>query len=418
MSGIDRAAGPAQIAAEAALDRSPAPELATATLRAAFDAAFGPAGGSPTGPGDVDVVRAPGRVNLIGEHTDYNDGLVLPVAIDLEMRIARRPRADRRVRLALAATGEIGEVDLDRIGAPTGTWIDYLAGTARELATAGLPLTGFDGVLASTVPVASGLSSSAALELVSAWALAGPGGPPADPLTVARIAQRAENGYVGVRCGLMDQFASACGVAGAAVLLDCRSLEHRVVPIPERVTLVVAHTGMPRTLGTSEYNARRADCERAVAVLAGLEPSVRSLRDVDRAMLDRHADRLDPVALRRVEHVVDENDRVIATEAALRSGDLDTVGRLFAASHASLRDLFEVSSPELDEMVEIAVGVPGVVASRMTGAGFGGCTITLARPEAVEALRTRILRDYPARTGRTPRIWVVAAVDGAGRAPK
>ena len=215
----------------------PAPELAPAALRAAFSAAFG---GGPDGrdhgdDGDdaaVDVVRAPGRVNLIGEHTDYNDGLVLPVAIDLEMRIARRRRVDRRVRLALVATGETGELDLDRIGDPTGTWIDYLAGTAREMAAAGLRTGGFDGVLASTVPVASGLSSSAALELASAWALSGRDGPPIDGLGLARIAQRAENEYVGVRCGLMDQFASACGVAGSAVLLDCRSLEHRAVPLP------------------------------------------------------------------------------------------------------------------------------------------------------------------------------------------
>jgi galactokinase len=393
---------------------TPAPELAPDALRAAVAAAFGPGRDERGGGGPVEIVRAPGRVNLIGEHTDYNDGLVLPVAIDLEMRIARRRRPDRRVRLALGATGETGEIDLDRIGDRTGTWIDYLAGTAREMTAAGLAIGGFDGVLASTVPVASGLSSSAALELVSAWALSGPDGPATDGLSLARVAQRAENEYVGVRCGLMDQFASACGVAGAAVLLDCRSLDHRVVPLPPGLVLVVAHTGVPRTLGASEYNARRADCERAVAVLAGLEPGIRALRDVDRPMLARHADRLDPVALRRAEHIVDENDRVLATEAALRTGDLDAVGRLFAASHASLRDRFEVSSPELDAMVEIAVGVPGVVASRMTGAGFGGCTITLAQPEAVDELRTRILRDYPARTGRTPRVWVVEAVDGAG----
>jgi galactokinase len=353
-------------------------------------------------------------VNLIGEHTDYNQGLVLPVAIDLEIRIARRRRADRRVRLALAATGEMAELDLDAIGPPTGGWTDYLAGTAREMMAAGLPISGFDGVLASTIPVASGLSSSAALELAAAWALSGPGGPAADPLDLARIAQRAENGYVGVQCGLMDQFASACGVAGHAVLLDCRSLDNHPVPLPPELALVVAHTGMPRTLGTSEYNARRADCERAAAALAAVEPRLTSLRDVDRVMLARHAGRLDLVALRRAEHIIDEDERGVATEAALRADDLDALGRLFAASHASLRDRFEVSSPELDAMVEIAVGVPGVVASRMTGAGFGGCTITLARPDAVDELRGRILREYPARTGRTPRVWVVRAVAGAG----
>ena len=375
-------------------------------------AAFGAAAADAT----IDVVRAPGRVNLIGEHTDYNQGLVLPVAIDLEIRIARRPRPDRRVRLALVADGSVGELDLDRIGPPTRGWIDYVAGTAREMAAAGLATAGFDGVLASTIPIASGLSSSAALELASVWALSPPGGPAADPLAVARICQRAENTYVGVQCGLMDQFASAAGIAGAAVLLDCRSLEHHAVPLPGGLALVVAHTGMPRTLGTSEYNARRADCERAVAALAAVELGVRSLRDVDAEMLVRHEARIDPVALRRAEHIVAENERVLATEAALRGGDLDALGEIFAASHASLRDRYEVSSPELDAMVEIASGVPGVIASRMTGAGFGGCTITLARLDVVAELETRTLRDYPARTGRQPRVWVVRAVDGAGRA--
>lgn len=353
-------------------------------------------------------------MNLIGEHTDYNQGLVLPVAIDLEIRIAYRPSVDRRVQLTLLATGETGTLDLDAIGPPRGDWTDYLAGTARELIAAGLPVHGFEGVLASTVPVAAGLSSSAAMELVSAWALSGADPPSADPLTLARLAQRAENDFVGVLCGLMDQFAAAAGVAGAAVLLDCRSLEHRPVPIPDAVALVVAHTGLPRTLGTSEYNARRADCERAVAALAAREPGIRSLRDVDLPLLARHRDALDPVALRRAEHVVAENARVLETEVALRAGDLAAVGALFAASHASLRDRFEVSSPELDALVEIAVGSPGVVASRMTGAGFGGCTITLARPDAVDELRARIERDYPPRTGRTPRLWVVRSVAGAG----
>ncbi|HSS35539.1 MAG TPA: galactokinase [Patescibacteria group bacterium] len=398
-----------------AADRAerPAADLDPEALRAILATAFD---GPRTGAAEerIDVVRAPGRVNLIGEHTDYNLGLVLPVAIDLEIRLARRPRTDRRVRLALAATGEIAELDLDRIGPAGGVWADYVAGTALEMMAAGLPTVGFDGVLASTIPAAAGLSSSAALELASAWALSGPDGPGVEPLALARIAQRAENRYVGVMCGLMDQFASAAGVAGAAILLDCRSLDHRVVPLPADVVLVVAHTGMPRTLGTSEYNARRADCDRAVAALAGIEPSVVSLRDVDRPMLERHAARLDPVARRRAEHVVDENARVVATELALASGDLAELGRLFAASHASLRDRFEVSSPELDALVEIALGVPGVVASRMTGAGFGGCTVSLVRPAAVESLRSRILADYPGRTGRTPRVWQVQAADGAG----
>ncbi len=396
------------------MDPQPAPvdPLDPETLAAAFGAAFperGRVGGS-----ELRTVRAPGRVNLIGEYTDFNQGLVLPAAIDLEIRIALRPRSDRRVRIGLAATGEVGEFDLDRIGPATGVWLDYPAGTAREMIRAGLPTAGFDGILASSLPQASGLSSSAAMELAAAWALSPAPGPGTDPMTLARLAQRAENEYVGVLCGLMDQFASANGVAGAAVLLDCRSLEHRPVPIPEDLRLVVAHTGLPRTLGTSEYNARRADCERAVAALASVEPTVRSLRDVDPAMLERHRDLIDPTAYRRAEHVVGEDARVEAAEAALAAGDLDEVGRLFAVSHVSLRDLFQVSSPELDALAEIAWATPGVVASRMTGAGFGGCTVSLVRPDAVDAFQARVEREYQPRTGRIPRVWVVRATAGAG----
>ena len=388
-------------------------DLQSTNLRAGLERAYPPGvGEAPAAP--PRIVRAPGRVNLIGEYTDFNDGFVLPVAIDLEVRIAYRPRSDHRVRIMLAASGERRQFDLDRIGPPNGDWIDYVVGTAREMARAGLLVHGFDGVIASSLPPGSGLSSSAALELASAWALSGVAAPTTDPMTLARIAQRAENEYVGVKCGLMDQFASASGVAGAAVLLDCRSLEHRSVALPSSVVLVVAHTGQPRALGTSEYNERRAECERAVALLATREPGVRSLRDVDRPMLERHASALDEVALRRAIHVVEENARVLATEAALVSGDLGSLGRLFAASHASLRDAFEVSSPELDTMVDIAVDVPGVVASRMTGAGFGGCTVSLVMPAAVDELRERITRVYPERTGRTPQVWVVQAANGAG----
>jgi galactokinase len=365
-------------------------------------------------PEAIRVVRAPGRVNLIGEHTDYNDGFVLPAAIDLEMRIAYVPTEDRRIVLRSEADEHPVELDLDAIGEPRGGWRDYVAGTAVELAAAGLATHGFRGVLASTVPVGAGLSSSAALELVSAWALSGASAPAADPMTLARLAQRAENRYVGVRCGLMDQFASANGAAGGAALLDCRSLEHRVVPLPGDVVLVVAHTGVPRSLGSSAYNERRAQCEAAAAAFARHEAGVRSLRDVTRAMLDRWAATLDPVVERRARHIVEENLRVLETEAALASGDLAAVGRLFAASHASLRDLYEVSSPELDALVEVAVATPGVVASRMTGAGFGGCTVSLVRPDAVEALRDAVATEYAGRTGRTPRVWAVRAVAGAG----
>jgi galactokinase len=363
----------------------------------------------------IRVVRAPGRVNLIGEHTDYNDGLVMPAAIDLEIRIAYVPTDDRRVELTLAETGETGAFHLDAIGPQRGNWIDYVAGTAWSMVEAGAPVHGFRGVLASTLPRGAGLSSSAALELASAWALAGDGAPPLDGMALARTAQRAENAYVGVQCGLMDQFAASLGVDGAALRLDCRSLDWRPVALPpDELTLVVCHSGSPHRLEATEYNQRRAECDAAVAAIARHEPGVRALRDVDRAMLDRYRDVLDPVAYRRARHVVEENARVEATEVAMLAGDLAEVGRLFAASHASLRDLFEVSSPELDALVEIAGRVDGVVASRLTGAGFGGSTINLVRPDRVAALRTLVERDYTPRTGLTATVYEVRPVDGAG----
>ncbi len=365
-------------------------------------------------PSTIRAVRAPGRVNLIGEHTDYNDGFVLPAAIDLEIRIAYRPTDDRRVVLASDADPILAEIDLEAPPPPRGDWTDYVTGTALAMRAAGLPVTGFRGVLASTVPVGAGLSSSAALELAVAWALSGEAPPRIAPLDLARIAQRAENEHVGVRCGLMDQFASASGRPGAAVLLDCRTLASRPVPLPDGLVLVVAHTGLPRALGASAYNERRAQCEAAVATLARYRPGIGALRDVDEALLDAHAATLDPIVLKRARHVVRENARVLAAERALGERDLGTVARLFAESHASLRDDYEVSCPELDLLVEIAAGSPGVHGSRMTGAGFGGCTVTLAEAGAVDALRMRILGEYADRSGREPRVWTVDAVAGAG----
>jgi galactokinase len=360
------------------------------------------------------VVRAPGRVNLIGEHTDYNLGFVLPAAIDLEIRIAFTPTADRRVELASADTGERASFDLDAIGPNPGGMAGYVAGTAWALAGAGIPTRGFRGTLTSTLPRASGLSSSAALELASAWALAED--PAAlDPLQLARICQRAENAYVGVNCGLMDQFASACGVAGAGMLLDCRSLAWQPVALPlASHTLVVIHTGSTRSLTASQYNARRAQCEAAVAVLAADDPTIQSLRDVTPAMLPAVRACVDEETYRRCRHVVTENVRVEETVAALASGDLTAVGRAWAASHDSLREDYDVVSRELDALVEIGRSVPGVAAARMTGAGFGGCTINLVERRAVSDLTAAVLAEYPARTGLTPRVHAVDAVDGAG----
>jgi galactokinase len=366
----------------------------------------------------IRVVWAPGRVNLIGEHTDYNDGFVLPAAIHLGISIAVLPTDDRRVEVTLASTGETAAFYLDHLDPDrkAGGWIDYIAGAAWALAEAGLSVRGFRGLLASDLPQGSGLSSSAALELASSFALSGGESPPLDPMTLARTAQRAENAYVGVNCGLMDQFASTFGEAGRALLLDCRSLEHRSVPLPlGDVALVACHSGSPRRLETSAYNERRAQCEAAVAAIAVDAPSVRALRDVTPAMLEAHRSRLDPLVFARAEHIVHENRRVLDAVEAFDAGDLAGVGRLFAASHASMRDLFGISSPDLDALVEIATGVPGVIGARLTGAGFGGCTINLVRREAIDALRQAVLAEYPARTGLSPSVFEVEPALGARR---
>ena len=367
-------------------------------------------------PEEVRIFRAPGRVNLIGEHTDYNDGLVLPAAIGLEIHLCLVPADDRRVEITLDDDEERDGFDLDAIGNARESWRDYMAGVAWALSEKDVPLRGFRGLLASTLPKGSGLSSSAALELVSAWSLSASVPPALDGMTLARACQRAENAYVGVNSGLMDQFASSLGEAGSALMLDCRSLEYRPVALPlAECTLVAIDTKSPRRLETSEYNARRAQCEEAVRLLAREDPSMRALRDVDIGMLERLRTTLDEETFRRCEHVVRENERVLEAVAALERGDLDEVGRLFAASHASLRDLYEVSSPELDALVEIARSVDGVVAARMTGAGFGGCTVNLVRREAVEALREAVAREYPERTGRRAAVYVVEPVEGAGQ---
>jgi len=388
-----------------------APELTPEHLRAGL-AAIDP--GMAAAPHAIRVVRAPGRVNLIGEHTDYNLGFVLPAAIELEIRIAFVPSDDRRVELTSETTGERAVFHLDAIGPSPGGMAAYVAGTAWALAEAGIPTRGLRGMVASSLPRASGLSSSAALELAAAWALAvDPAAIP--PLDLARICQRAENAYVGVNCGLMDQFASACGVAGAAMLLDCRSLAWRPVELPlVGHALVVIHTGSSRSLSASQYNARRAQCEAAAAALAREDPGIHTLRDVTPAMLPAVATRVDEETFRRCRHVVTENGRVEATIRALAVGDLAAVGEAWAASHASLRDDFEVVSPELQALVEIAAAVPGVVAARMTGAGFGGCTVNLVARDAVAALEERVLAEYPARTGLAPRVYPVDAVAGAG----
>ena len=363
---------------------------------------------------DVRVARAPGRVNLIGEHTDYNLGYVLPAAISLETWIASVPRDDSRV--VVSSLQEPGEYafDVDAPGAPEETWRDYVAGVASVLGTLGVPLRGVTAVIDSEVPVGAGLSSSAALELAAAWTVSATVPPPLPQMELAQAAQRAENKYVGVQSGLMDQFASSFGRAGHALLLDCRTFDFHEIPLPRGTRLVAIDTRSPHSLATSEYNARREQCERGAALLATRHPGVRSLRDVTAGMLRDAGDLLDPETLRRCRHVVEENERVIAAGNALAGGQLELLGQLFAASHASLRDLYNVSSPDLDALVEIASDVPGVIGARMTGAGFGGCTVNLVRDDAIEPLREAVTTEFPKRAGREPGFYVVDAVNGAG----
>ena len=367
-------------------------------------------------PDDIRVVHAPGRVNLIGEHTDYNLGFVLPVAIDLGISVALVPNDDGVVRLTLGETGETATFGCADPGRKRGHWSDYVAGIAWALAEAGLEPRGFDGLLASNLPQGAGLSSSAAISVVSAWALSGGDAPAVEPMALVHVVQRSENGFIGLNNGIMDQFASIFGRSGHALLLDCRIEHHHAIPLADPdVVLVACHSGSPRKLESSAYNERRAQCDAAVAEIARGEPWVTSLRDVTPDMLEEARPRLDPIAAARAEHVVHENQRVVDAVAALESGDLPALGRLFAESQASMRDLFGISSPELDALVEIATAVPGVVGSRLTGAGFGGCTINLVHRDAVPALREAVMRQYPARTGLTPRVFEVQAADGARR---
>ncbi len=387
---------------------------ASSTLVERFLAAFPDAAGRAD---EIVVARAPGRVNLIGEHTDYNGGFVLPFAIDMDVRIALVPTEESRIRIRREDSGETAILSLDPFPPKGDAWHDYIAGTAWALAEHDQPVRGFDGLLVSSLPIGSGLSSSAALEVVTAWALSAPGGPAVGPLEVARIAQYAENNHVGVMCGLMDQFASACGVDGSALLFDCRSTEWRPVHLPDELALVVIHSGVAHGHADNEYNDRRAACERVVATIAADDPGVALLRDIDLDRLMGYRRRLDPVDFRRAYHVLTENDRVLAAVEALETDDHAALGQLMAGSQASMRDDYAITCPEIDALVEITVGVPGVIGSRMTGGGFGGCTITLAEPDAVDRLRQTVEREYPARTGCQPRFWTVSARGGAGYLP-
>jgi galactokinase len=363
------------------------------------------------------VGRAPGRVNLIGEHTDYNGGFVMPAAVDLYVHAAFSPRADRKIAVYSENFGETCVFHLDEAyPARRGHWSDYVHGVAVMLERSGVRLRGADLLIDGEVPLGSGLSSSAAIEVATAWALAENAEASLEPLELARICHRAENEFVGMRCGIMDQFISCTGRAGSALMLDCRSLEYRYLPLPEDANLVVANTMVRHELASSEYNLRRMECEAGVQELARKLPGIESLRDVSMDQLREHGGDLDPKVYRRCRHVVAENERVLAAAAALERGTLDEFGRLMNESHESLRVDYEVSCEELDLMVALAREVEGVYGARMMGGGFGGSTINLVRSDRVEKFQAAVAAGYEAKTGRAPAIYVLSAVDGAGEA--
>ena len=347
-------------------------------------------------------VRAPGRVNIIGDHTDYNDGFVLPVAIDRDCIVAWRPRGDHTITARSLELDGVVEVAADGSDDPAAVdppWGRFVAGVAQALGERGRAATGVDLALSSTVPAGSGLSSSAALSVGLALALAAAGDLPLGPDDVARACQDAERAATGVRGGIMDQLASLRGVPGHALFIDCRTLAVEPVPLPSALGLLVVHSGLPRTLAASAYGERRASCE-AVAARLG----VPALRDATPAQV---AD--EP----RARHVVSENQRVLDTVAALRSGDVNALGPLLLASHASLRDDYAVSTPELDLLVELLVEA-GAIGARLTGAGFGGCVVALVQRNHVDDAAAKTVRRYRDATGLEPAAFAVRAVGGAG----
>jgi galactokinase len=354
------------------------------------------------------VARAPGRVNLIGEHTDYNAGFVLPMAIDRAVWIALRPGSHRRVTVHSLDFDGTAEFSLDELRNTGAGWAEYLKGVAWSLGEAGYRLCGWEGVLTGDVPVGAGLSSSAALEMATARAFWAVSGWEWEPARTAVLAQRAENKWVGVNCGIMDQMISACGRADHALLIDCRSLETELVPLPPGTAVVVLDTATRRGLADSAYNERRAQCEAAARFFG-----VPALRDVTLEKFETRSDDLDALTRRRARHVVTENARTLDACRAMRSGDAGRVGKLMNASHASLRDDFEVSSSELNIMVECALREPSCYGARMTGAGFGGCAVALVQAGTAREFAAKVAARYEAAAGITPSVYVCRATDGA-----
>lgn len=362
---------------------------------------------------------APGRVNLLGEHVDYNDGMVLPAAIDRCVRLVARPRSDRLVTLRAHDLNESVTFSLDALsahadvlGQPLPSWAAYPAGVAWALQDKGLATTGIQAAFESNVPIAAGLSSSAAVEVAFAALWQALAGWSATRMDLAKLCQRAENVYVGVNCGLMDQFASANGVDGHALYFDTRSLEFHPVPLPRGTVIVIANSGVHRTLTTSAYNDRRAACEQAVALLKPHLPGMTALRDVTPADFARLKHFLPDVVALRAQHIVEECARMEQAVKVLEAGDAPAFGRLMLAGHASLRDLYQVSCPELDVLVDGAKDLPGCFGARLTGAGFGGCTVNLVAEPQAEPFIAALKQIYEDKTRRKAEIYLCHASQG------
>mgnify|MGYP000915208606 CR=1 FL=1 len=369
----------------------------------------------------IRVFSSPGRVNLIGEHTDYNGGYVFPAALTLSSTVVARPRNDRRVNLIATDLGVQVSGSLDRLDEyKTLKWGNYQLGVADELQKAGYRLTGCDLLYHDTVPLGAGLSSSAAIEVATAITLVSLGNTafglnqPVDMIQMALISQKAENNYVGVNCGIMDQFASAMGRKGHAIFLNCRDLSYKHVPLNLRgCRIVIANTNKKRGLGDSKYNERRSQCEQAYGILRRFLPEASCLGEISPEDFSRYKNEIkDEVIRKRAEHVIAEDDRVLKSMEALENDDIERFGKYMIDSHHSLRDLYEVTGPELDALVEEALKVDGVIGSRMTGAGFGGCTVSLVREEAIDRFIEAVGAGYTKRTGLTPSFYVSEVGDG------
>jgi galactokinase len=360
------------------------------------------------------VFRAPGRVNLIGEHTDYNDGFVMPAAIAFSTYVAIAPRDDQKIGIHSRQFSDQFLFDLDNLPQHRiGTWCDYTLGVARELTSHGVKVSGANMLVHGEVPIGAGLSSSAALEVASAFALLGQASSTLPRPEIAKLCRQSENNFVGARVGIMDQFVSCMGKAGHAILLDCRTLQYEAVPIPKQIRLVICNTMVKHDHAAGTYNSRRAECEQGVRILARSNPAIHALRDVSVDLLEQHARDLPPIIFRRCSHVIHENQRTLDAARAFSSGDLARVGELMAASHCSLRDLYEVSCRELDIMVGAAQDLPGFIGGRMTGGGFGGCTVNLVREENADNFAMQVATRYRAATGIEAQIYICSAEDGA-----